>query len=301
MRKAANNKVNIPLDLIPPVLSAGKVSALQIFVAAKFFSSGYLRGADQLNEFCLFAGFSRRTVLFYLRQLHANGWVGFDAATNCWYFRSWSWFRSKGLISRNLAVCTALPDLQHFQAFLAAALVSDRIRRQQIYNRSQEAGFLPSKAPSPKRLSPAISIRGIASQGVPSGLGAAPGRTALPYFGLSVSAMAEMFHLSHTRTSELKAEAVAAGYLKTRKQYSLIQPLSARSPNIRSLHLRAFPEKKNVRVITRRSRSGSSFLLVEQLHDEIFPALSLVRTPYAKRLRRAFLLSLSPVGFKKTD
>ena len=297
--RVVNSSINIPIDLIPTVTSAKAVNRLKVFVAAKMLSPGFISDAHGIQNICLLLKLSHRTVMTHMTDLVRIGWVGHRPGTTTYYFRSWAWFYEKGLIYNRDAVPASVRVLNHFQSFLLSAKLALRIRKQELFERLNRDKSLPKKTVGVKSRKSAITKRGIASQDLLDKPRSNSGKNTLPYHGLSIQAIAQMLNLSPARACALKKEAVAAGYFRTNKKYNVISSHPAPIPNLRNLYLKAFPDKKNIRVMRDPSSTEQTILLVEQMHDEIIPAIPIKSVKYSKLYQKSVLRTISPFSFRR--
>ena len=297
--RVVNSRINIPIDLIPTVTTIKEVNRLKVFVAGKMVSPGFISDAQGIQNICSLLEFSHRTVMTHMADLVRIGWVGHSPGTTTYYFRSWAWFYEKGMIYNRDAATADVRALNHFQSFLLSAKLALRIRKQELFERLNRDKSLPRKTVGVKSRKSAITKRGIASQDQLDTPRSNSGKNKLPYHGLSIQAMAQMLNLSPARACALKKEAVAAGYFRTNKKYNVISSHPTPIPNLRNLYLKAFPDKKNIRVMRDYTSTEPSILLVEQLHDEIIPVIPLKSVKYFKLYQKSVLRTISPFTFRR--
>lgn len=253
--------VCIPMDMIRFVVQHKMVKAFELYIFLKCHSSGKVhRDSSLFQSMSGVLGIrDLRTIKSYLAVLLNLNWIGFNDVSGYYFIRGFSYIRKAHQFKNRKA---AIFDYRQIDAladcFLPGALICEQIKAQQYYwevSPRRQAKFATKKL-------------GVANQDFP----ASATSEKPPFYGLSNMRIAELLFCKMTRACELKQQAEAGGYLKTKKRFKEIVRLTKPDFTIRKAIRENHPELgKRVRFRVRRVRRCTVIEVLQQMHDEIVP------------------------------
>lgn len=258
----SDHKICIPVELIRYVIREKLGKAFALFIHLKCHSSGKVHKDSPLfrSADTVLGIKDGRTFRSYVAKLQALNWIGFNAESGYYFIRGFDFIRkSFHFKSRKAAIFDRREIDLLADGFLQGALICEKIKAQQYFWEV-----------SPRRQAKfATKTLGVANQNFPASDASRP-----PYYGLSNKAISEILFCKMTRACELKQQAEAGGYLKTKKHFDVIAKLPKQDFMIKKTIAANHPELgKRVRFRARRIRKHTVIEVLKQLHDEILPQI----------------------------
>jgi len=262
--------LNIPVGVIPYVFKNKLLKSFRLYMYLKYISSGKIhKDSPEFKAAIDVLGIKdQRTFDRYIEDLLGQNWLGYYPLSGVYLVRSFKFINKQlGNTNRRSVLWYPEADLANFDAFLFAAVVGNMIIQRRdylIYKRRME-----DKA--------ATDNRGVAKPTISSTFSD-------DYLGISVKRMGDLVGLSQSRAHELKARAEETGYLKCNNKFKEIVTQENPDYLIKKFISRGDPEVgKRVRFLKRKRDSGNSYLVTEQLFDEVIPLQEFKRVRKIKK------------------
>lgn len=242
------------------------IKSLSIYLYLKFFTDGKIKGNSpvflELRKHLKLT--DTRTFKRHLNHLLVNKWIGYSEVSNVYFIRNSKYIRQLHQFKCKQAAIVKPSDLENFQTYLVAVILSKEIKDQEFYWNVAKPRKL-EKAPD-KWAGAKHSRTSSAMFNKPT------------YFGLSNARIASHLNCKQTRACVLKNKAAKLGYIEIRHRYSDILDLKKADFNIRAQLYEQFPNSNGKIRCWRKWENGKKFIrLVLQLHDEIIPKVFLKR------------------------
>lgn len=276
-----HKKIQIPIQLVEYVIKNDLHKPFQIYLYLSTHSNGLINTDDlDFSQMSDAIGRQKRTLKLHLKKLLALNWVGYNAVSGNYWIRSLRKIRLMHEFKKRQAATFYLEYVKDTRAFLAAVLISTKVRGAKYYHEVVKTGRLKSAATS----------RDAALQGLSS-------RAASPtpsHYGMSLKSMAQLLCCSQTTACELKQLAVKAGFLKVNHKFEVFQVLPKPDYSLRTKLYKAYPELKGkirfktVRLMNSTKKNpkfGINVLI--QSYDEIIPKIKFKNISKFSRLQRA--------------